>query len=654
MAAENTLIIDVEVGSLKTQLRESVKEMQSARAKFGEFSDQAITAAKNVARVRDEIDAGNEAAKLFDPGARFQALTTAAQTAAGGVAAVQGAMALFGAESEDVGKALMKVQGAMALSQGLSQLKDVGKVGEQLKMTFKGVTQGLGNMQKALLATGIGALVVAVGLLVTYWDDISGYIDGVSSEQKELNKLTQKNLDAQNEKLSSIDEQSNVLKLQGKSEKDILKMKVAQSGEAIKVAEINLLNAKSQKATQIEAATRNRDILRGMIQIVSIPLTALLTGIDMIGKAFGKDFGLEKGFSEGLANMVFNPKETEEKANKTIDEAQKGLDKLKNQQAGFKLAIQAIDKSEGEKRDAAKTKKDEEDNKKREEAIANEKAYQSELAKAKSEAMLAGIKDADEKAIIQIEESYKSQYAAIDANEKYTAEQKLALKKVLAEKEQTELDALQKNFELNQINAEIQKLTDEQSKANLSFAIQKDLIDKKQALLDQELAQGLISQDEYTKSSEANTNARIDLSKKEGQAKMDMAKAIGDSLGVVSDIIGKESVAGKAVAVAQALINTYLGIAAGVKLGFPAAIPAVLAASVTGFKSVKSIIATKIPVKGGGGGGGGSVPSAPAVANMMPTVGNALALPTGVPQSPQPFSSAHLKAILAFSVASLG
>lgn len=80
-----------------------------------------------------------------------------------------------------------------------------------------------------------------------------------------------------------------------------------------------------------------------------------------------------------------------------------------------------------------------------------------------------------------------------------------------------------------------------------------------------------------------------------------------DSLNILSDIVGKESAAGKAMAISSALINTYLGISAGVKLGFPAAIPAVLAAAATGFKAVKSIIATKVP--GGGGGGGGSTPT---------------------------------------------
>jgi len=85
----------------------------------------------------------------------------------------------------------------------------------------------------------------------------------------------------------------------------------------------------------------------------------------------------------------------------------------------------------------------------------------------------------------------------------------------------------------------------------------------------------------------------------------------GETMNILSDIVGKESAAGKAMAVSSALINTYLGITAGLKLGFPAAIPAVLAASVTGFKAVKNILATKIP--GNAGGGSASAPSATSI-----------------------------------------
>lgn len=47
-------------------------------------------------------------------------------------------------------------------------------------------------MRSALISTGIGALVVALGLVVQYWDDIVGLVDGVSSEQKDLLESTQK------------------------------------------------------------------------------------------------------------------------------------------------------------------------------------------------------------------------------------------------------------------------------------------------------------------------------------------------------------------------------------------------------------------------------------------------------------------------------
>lgn len=233
MAEDNKVIIDVDVKPLKLQLRESVEGLQAARQKFGEFSQEAIAAAQKVAAIKDEIEATNEQAQLFDPGKRFQALTTAASTAAGGIAAVQGAMALFGGESENVAKTLQKVQGAMALSQGLSQLKDIGKVGEQLKISFKGLTAGVDGFKKALISTGIGALVVAVGLLVAYWDDIKGLVSGVGSEQKKLNEDSKENLKTQEDKLDAIDGQSNQLKLQGKSEKDILNLKIKQTDEAI-------------------------------------------------------------------------------------------------------------------------------------------------------------------------------------------------------------------------------------------------------------------------------------------------------------------------------------------------------------------------------------------------------------------------------------
>ena len=51
-----------------------------------------------------------------------------------------------------------------------------------IKATSQAATKGLGGVRKALLSTGVGALVVSVGLLVSHWDDFRKLV-GVSDEQ---------------------------------------------------------------------------------------------------------------------------------------------------------------------------------------------------------------------------------------------------------------------------------------------------------------------------------------------------------------------------------------------------------------------------------------------------------------------------------------
>ena len=124
--------------------------------------------------------------------------------ALGGVASgfelAQGSMALFGVESENVQEALLKVQSAMALSQGLQGLKEAKSsfiaLGDSAKKTAVGQsiltaatkaytfvtsasTTGLKLFRIALISTGIGALVVGVGLLVANFDKVVGVVKSV-------------------------------------------------------------------------------------------------------------------------------------------------------------------------------------------------------------------------------------------------------------------------------------------------------------------------------------------------------------------------------------------------------------------------------------------------------------------------------------------
>lgn len=72
--------------------------------------------------------------------------------------------------------------------------------------------------------------------------------------------------------------------------------------------------------------------------------------------------------------------------------------------------------------------------------------------------------------------------------------------------------------------------------------------------------------------------------------------------------------ANKKFALADALISTYQGIAAGVKLGYPAAIPAVAFAAAQGFAQVSAI---RSQTFGGGGSGGGGSSSASSAASSV-------------------------------------
>lgn len=251
-----------------------------------------------------------------------------------GFSIAQGAMGAFGVESEDLEKQLLKVQSAMAIAEGVRGFKEaipsIKAFGTALKT--------------AIGASGIGLLVVALGAVVAYWDDIKAAVSGVSDEQSKLNAKTDANVLAQEAKYQSISAQDNILKLQGKSEKDILKIKQTQIQAVIKATEAQLIQQEETKKAQVAAARRNRDILEGILKFLTAPLQLMLKTVDSVGSALGKDFGLQKTFNRGIASFVFDPKAVEEEGDKTIQATKDKLNALKNEAAGFQLAINEINK----------------------------------------------------------------------------------------------------------------------------------------------------------------------------------------------------------------------------------------------------------------------------------------------------------------------
>lgn len=328
--------------SLKTQLKEAQADVQRLSEKFGATSQEAIQAAKRAAELKDAIGDAKALTDAFNPDAKFNALSASIGGVLNGFQAFEGALGLVGVEGEAVQETMLKVQSAMALSQGLQGLFEAKDSFKQLGAVAKNALSGI---RTGLAATGIGVFVVALGTVVAYWDDIKAAVSGVSDEQSKLNAKTEANLKASEEKISALDKQDNILKLQGKSEKEILQYKVLELDAAIKIATANIENQKATKKAQVEAAKRNKDILVGILDFLTTPINVLLKTVDKVASVVGVDSKLGKWFDsvkDSAANLIFDPAETAKEGDAAIKAAEEKLTELKNQQAGYQLQIKQI------------------------------------------------------------------------------------------------------------------------------------------------------------------------------------------------------------------------------------------------------------------------------------------------------------------------
>jgi hypothetical protein len=548
------------VGSLKQQLREAQADVAALSEKFGATSASAIEAAKRAAGLKDAIGDAKALTDAFNPDRKFQAFSSALQGVAGGFAAVQGAQALLGVKSEELEKTLLKVQGAMALSQGINSLLEAGDAFKNLKAVAINALNGIRN---AIGATGIGLLVIALGTIYAYWDDIKGAVDGVSQEQSKLNEKVNANLTAEKEKLKNINSQDNILKLQGKSEKEILKIKINQIDAVILATKASIAQAEITKKAQVDAAKRNKEILEGLLNFLSIPITAVLFAVDKIKGVFGETSTLLKDYKSGLANFVFDPEKTAKDGDKVIKEQNDALTQLLNDRAGFLLQIKGINKQAA--KDAAS--------------------------------------DADKLAKTNEDIQKEAQNTATDNANKSN-------------------DRRKKEFEDRQAHLKNLASLDLQDSANRELTLEERLnkINERERLANQIV---FANEDERTAYSKANAEARKQIAEDEAQAKVAAAQFYADSLNAIADLIGKDTATGKALAVAAALTSTYLSAQKAYESQFkPLAIVdspvrGAIAAGVavaSGLANVKKILAVKIPGRSGGGanlGSGSSFVTAP-------------------------------------------
>lgn len=487
------------VGDLRKQLKDAQKDVARLSDEFGVTSTEAINAAKKAAQLRDTIQDSKELIDAFNPATKFQVFSGAINTVVGGFTALTGAQALFGEKSEQVEKVLLKVQSALALSQGVSQILDAGGAFNTLAAVIKSkVVTAFGTLRAAIISTGIGALVVGVGLLIANFDKVKqallNAIPGLSTFFDFVGKVT----DKVKEWLGFSEDQLDTQIALKEATEDLTAALSKYYDEIDRVAKLEKLRAQIAGRSQREIEAIDEQATQRKI--------ANIDGLIKLAKEYG------------IATITLE------------QERQKLLESL-------------------------------------------------EITRLENQA-----KEADRQRAISKAEAEKEK-ARLEALEKFQQ----GLRNDRAKRDQQDLESLEKLKE--------GYLAEEQLIANQAQAAAENKI-----FWEQWYAERSLRLIEEQKAADAALTAQ----------KIANAQSVANSLGLLSDVVGKQTAAGKVLGIAQATINTFVAGTEALKaiktakspieaLAGIATMASVIAA---GLRTVKQITQVQVP-----GSGGGSVPN---------------------------------------------
>lgn len=209
---------------LKTQLWESKNALAEMERQGLDTTDTYKELELTTAKLQKQLKDTDDRVKFFASDTRgLDALIGVAKAATAAFSVGQGAMALFGAENDNVQKALLKVNAAMAILNGLQEIQAALQKSSAARIAIETVlrkakifvlgsetvaTQGLTTAQivaanaakvlrAALIATGVGALVVLLGSLYSaisamndFKDETDNTTDAIKKQDEALKDLT--------------------------------------------------------------------------------------------------------------------------------------------------------------------------------------------------------------------------------------------------------------------------------------------------------------------------------------------------------------------------------------------------------------------------------------------------------------------------------
>jgi len=197
----------VETETKSASLKAELRKLKEQLAQLPEGSEEYNKIAKQAGEVSDKIgDINTRIKNLGSDTKNIDAVVQGTQALSGAFSVATSASALLGEENKDLQETMLKVESAIgltvgvqsianalqkesALAIGLSNVATTIQIGLQRAYALVvGTTTGaLKALRVALVSTGVGALVVALGYLVSKMTESSDATAELSEKQKELN-----------------------------------------------------------------------------------------------------------------------------------------------------------------------------------------------------------------------------------------------------------------------------------------------------------------------------------------------------------------------------------------------------------------------------------------------------------------------------------
>lgn len=174
------------------ELRKSMKDLDSAFISGKISEEEYVAETKKLESEMFKVTDAHKDAKLSinDFGVQMKNVATVGKAVTSALTGIQAGMNALGLESSGVAEKISKLQNLQAMTVAFGALKDDGvKAFNGLKDALGSANKGLSGFKKALIGTGIGAIVVAIGLLIANFDELNNWIKNVTGGALDLTKV---------------------------------------------------------------------------------------------------------------------------------------------------------------------------------------------------------------------------------------------------------------------------------------------------------------------------------------------------------------------------------------------------------------------------------------------------------------------------------